>query len=776
MDFIPQGAFMVVKISNFERAKQQLRSHALVQNIPQTALYPVLDSASSVFDHVQPEGDSFLSFNKLEGKKTGFTFAMKIGSGFKTLDSLPGSTVKKTMFKNETITKATLAGNTTFSAVRDSVFILSNAETLLKNALGGTSEKLQFQKPLNLNDASLLTAVHTAPQLTLWEKTHPLGDKLALTVAVSQNNFKANGIVQFGDTLQTVLAQLRQQTPQPITIASVTPTDALGAVAISLSSAALFFGDGGAVENDSPPQLHVFENFVELGSIKLKKSHVVAAKSLSPGAALESLSPFVSVAEKYRGVQLYHFSETDLFAEKFSPFIKVGAVSHVFQLNSYFLFTENETVAKVLITSIKNNATLASTENYKQTLPKLSSASSYMHFAMGGAVPDMLQHGFFTNGTETAPIPALKDYPLAVQQFVMEPTFAHVAVVCLKTGKPGGRTIKKITERSIAVKNGILGEPLLYGTKGARPSVVFQDAGNVLHHISLGGKFIFEVPLKSPVLGSINEVALKGNSGKQLAFVTKNKLYVVNEKGQDVAPFPLTFNDEITQPLAVFDYDNNRNYRFLITQGKGVRMFNAAGKNVKGFTFKKAKTELVFAPQHIRIANKDYLLFAEKSGRLNILDRTGKGRVKVGETFMFSETPVMRERNSFVVITADKKKKTIGRSGKVSTINLDVSDSYYFTATAGNKATLDDNRLRINGKLVELPLGIYTQPVVKTVLGRTYVLVTETQEKKVYMYTTKGTLLSGFPVYGASRAVVAPKNERVFLLTTGQGEIVVYSF
>jgi hypothetical protein len=45
-------------------------------------------------------------------------------------------------------------------------------------------------------------------------------------------------------------------------------------------------------------------------------------------------------------------------------------------------------------------------------------------------------------------------------------------------------------------------------------------------------------------------------------------MYVVDENGKDVAPFPIKFRDDITQSLAIFDYDNNRKYRFIIKQGK----------------------------------------------------------------------------------------------------------------------------------------------------------------------------------------------------------------
>ena len=40
---------------------------------------------------------------------------------------------------------------------------------------------------------------------------------------------------------------------------------------------------------------------------------------------------------------------------------------------------------------------------------------------------------------------------------------------------------------------------------------------------------------------------------------------MLDRKGRDVGKFPLQFNDKITLPISVFDYDNNKNYRICIT-------------------------------------------------------------------------------------------------------------------------------------------------------------------------------------------------------------------
>ncbi len=280
-----------------------------------------------------------------------------------------------------------------------------------------------------------------------------------------------------------------------------------------------------------------------------------------------------------------------------------------------------------------------------------------------------------------------------------------------------------------------------------------QDVKNQLHFISSNGKTLWTKKLKNPIIGKIKEVDLLRNGKKQLAFVTKHHFYILDRTGRNVSPFPIKLNDDITQPLSVFDYDNNRKYRFIITQGKEVLMLNSKGKTVKGFKFKKTKSNIVFAPQPFRISSKDYIVIAAKNGKLNILSRVGKPRVSISKTFDYSSNPITVENKKIVVITKNNTKNSIGVDGKVSVKKLNVT-SYQFRVKGKTKVTLDDNLMRINGILVELPFGIYTAPEIFTVNRKTYISISETQENKVYIFSKTGKLLSGFPVFGTSNALL----------------------
>ena len=57
-------------------------------------------------------------------------------------------------------------------------------------------------------------------------------------------------------------------------------------------------------------------------------------------------------------------------------------------------------------------------------------------------------------------------------------------------------------------------------------------------------------------------------------------------------------------PLSVFDYDKNRNYRFVLAQDKRLLMYDNKGKRVRGFTRTQLKAPLMHPPKHFRIKRK----------------------------------------------------------------------------------------------------------------------------------------------------------------------------
>jgi hypothetical protein len=160
------------------------------------------------------------------------------------------------------------------------------------------------------------------------------------------------------------------------------------------------------------------------------------------------------------------------------------------------------------------------------------------------------------------------------------------------------------------------------------------------------------------------------------------------------------------------------------------------------------------------------------------LSRVGKPRISISKNFNFSEIPIAEEDNTFVVITKENTKERISEDGKITSQKLDVGSNYWFTINGKTKVTMDDNKLRINGKLAELPLGVYSRPNIVNVKLNSYITITETQEKKVYVFDKNGDILNGFPIYGTSAASFGDgngKNAKSLVVKGDADSIILYS-
>jgi hypothetical protein len=227
---------------------------------------------------------------------------------------------------------------------------------------------------------------------------------------------------------------------------------------------------------------------------------------------------------------------------------------------------------------------------------------------------------------------------------------------------------------------------------------------------------------------------------------------VLDRNGKLVDKFHENFNNGNLSPLAVFDYDSNRNYRFIVTQGKDIYMYDSAFKPVKGFQFNDAKSNIIDSPKHIRIGTKDYIIIAENNGKLHILNRQGNSRTKVNSTFNFdSSTNIEKQGNSLLFKDAKHVITQVNiATGKVTKSDILQGGSNHFNVNDNLIVKLEDEKLTIKNKTIELDLGNYTTPEIFYLNKKYYISTTEIDTRKVSVFNSNGILLEQFPVYGQS--------------------------
>ncbi len=781
MDFVPQNTSVVFKISDFENLQADIENNSLLSKFEKTSPYLFFSENKILLKNLHPTSQSLFCINTINDSLSAYTFISKQTKNLFLPDSLKNKTIETLKLDDQSFQRITIDKQIAYSAIIDSVFVVSSSQQILLDILKGKTERGDtFKKVFNLPSSNEFTALIRGNKVAINDSTKvAFTSWSALDVAITPESFTATGITLATDSIPQLLNVFENQIPQQNDVSALVPTDALGAVSFTFNDAEkfqknlrVFRGEKEAVQTTG-----IFGSVSEAGSIQFKNETAIFIKSIDAALTNDALARFVSAKSEFREIEISTFSEPELFQKTFSPFINSKKANYVFQVENFFVFTETEITAQQIISDFQINNTLKNTSYFKNTATDLSTASSLLIFKLQGDFSESISEFFNAKSGEAIKNISFEEFPLAALQFSFDRNFAHVTLSCKEAGGTSKSVSGTVSEKfNLKLDNAVLGTPQIFDNQNNGSNVVVQDVGNKLYFISESGKILWTKNLGAPILGTIESVNISGN--RHLAFATKDGFYLFDRNGKEAKGFPIKFKDNVTQPLSVFDYDNNFNYRFVIVQGKDVLMYDKTGKTVKGFGFNKAKSNIVQSPVHIRMGNKDYIVIAEESGKLNILSRVGKSRISVSKNFNFSEIPIAEEDNTFVVITKENTKERISQDGKISSQKLDVSSNYWFAINGNVKVTLDDNLLRINGKLTELPLGLYSKPQLFTINRNSYITITETQEKKVYVFDKNGDLLNGFPIYGTSAAGLGEgngKNAKNIVVKGDVDRVILYS-
>src|SRR5690606_14032510 len=150
-------------------------------------------------------------------------------------------------------------------------------------------------------------------------------------------------------------------------------------------------------------------------------------------------------------------------------------------------------------------------------------------------------------------------------QFIHSEGFAHVNAVFLEAGE-NSETKGAVQLMALDLENPLAGSPQFFEYwRTGEQYIVAQDEKNILYLFDKQGDLKWKKELDGRILGKIKEVDLFKNKRLQMAFATPGGFYVIDRLGKDVSPFPVEFKN-LTQPLSVFDYAGNRDYRFVIVQ------------------------------------------------------------------------------------------------------------------------------------------------------------------------------------------------------------------
>ena len=154
--------------------------------------------------------------------------------------------------------------------------------------------------------------------------------------------------------------------------------------------------------------------------------------------------------------------------------------------------------------------------------------------------------------------------------------------------------------------------------------VVLQDSLNNLSLISNEGKRLWSNRISGQIHSPVEQIDFYNNKKLQLFTTTDSSVYIIDRLGNNLENYPIKMPFAIAG-ARVIDYDNSKNYRFLLldTQGK-VYLTDKHGSLLDGWNPINIQGDHAFVPFHVRVRGKDCFIFLLKDGRLFVTNRRGE--------------------------------------------------------------------------------------------------------------------------------------------------------
>ena len=415
IDFVPKDNDLVFRISNFETLQSDLKNSGFISEFSKTNASNFFKSENTVFNYLKPKSESFLCIKNRNDSVTDYTFISRQDSTLFVTDSIKNRSIETLKFDDISLQRITIDNKTAYSTIKDSVFIASSSQQIIQDILKGKTEKsTDFKKAISIKENNELTAIVNNPQLFIADATAlPFASAIAMDISVLPNALTATGVALARDTIPQFLRIFEGQVPQQNDLEQLIPTKALSAVSYTYNDAATLsknlkkFQKDEAAENTSS----ILGSVNELGEIFLEEGNAVILKSIDADMTNEALARFISENNTFRETAVYDFNQPDFFHTNLTPLISSTEMKQAFQLDDFFVISENEATTEAIITAYKNNDVLGKSYYFEDASEQLSNASSMLLYTMGNRITKMMAPYFSAETASQIGDISLTNYP-----------------------------------------------------------------------------------------------------------------------------------------------------------------------------------------------------------------------------------------------------------------------------------------------------------------------------------------------------------------------------
>ncbi len=298
--------------------------------------------------------------------------------------------------------------------------------------------------------------------------------------------------------------------------------------------------------------------------------------------------------------------------------------------------------------------------------------------------------------------------------------------------------------------------------------IFIQDLKNNAYLINAAGRVLWKVPLRERITGTIYMIDYYKNGKYQLLFSGKNDLHILDRNGNYIERYPVKLRSPATNSLALFDYDNNLTYRIVIAgEDKLIYTYDKSGSVVKGWKPFRSAGFVTDEASFYRISGKDYVVAADESS-IYFLDRSGDVRLNLNDAVTKAKGSSLRlnpgSEPYLVCSSPDGTVQNIYFDGKVRKFSLrsfgfdhsfdffDVDGDGFGEYVFIDKGILylyDHDRKEMFTR--DFKSGELGGPIDFTFsISDRKIGVFDINKRLIYLINSKGEVMNGFPLRGAS--------------------------
>lgn len=767
--YVPTNTELILKINALAGIKDSISNNLFLASLEKLKPYRKALGKLSILDYVPTSTKGLLVFSDTDE-------VLYIGETVPLTpkDSISGeaSAIEQLTLSSGSISKHTINDTNFFATISGSKFLIGSNEAVISASLEQADS--DFENPvlkklytnsdetaaatvfvsLKNNDSLFSHLLKNDAELAPKEFAH----WVSFDVSASKQNLLLNGISTIDSTATDYLSLFKNTTPLPTITASFAPYDTDAFLSYSFDNFGAFLENQQAFLQNPAPNDSLFSAVEEIGLIYMGNRKAIVLNTYGSESMTDFLVGIRKQAIDYQGNIILELSKTDFLNTVFNPVITNFDANYCTILENAFLFADKQEVLETLISDFNSGNTFDKSTTY-DIIGEATASSATMLFIGNASYMDKLakkhlQKNLFPNNLKNL----FKGYSFAAQ-IVADGDFFLTNIALKKNQRTKKSSGTKAVFTTMLDSKIAMNPQIVTNHNTKKKEVVVQDEQNQLYLLSGEGEIIWKKQLSEKIQGTIHQVNLFKNGRLQFAFTTSSRLVVLDRNGKEVAALTKYFEGGNLNPLAVFDYAKNREYRLVVTQGNKVFMYDRKGKIVSGFKYTKANSPIVGAPKHLVIGNKDHIVFKLADGSLKILNRMGDVRVKVPEKFEFSENEVFIYKNQFTFSDKNGLLHQIDQNGKTNASTLQLNKEHGLVSTQKTLIYQNDNELSIKGKKVELDLGIYTRPKVFLIKNKIYISVTDIQNEKLYLFDSQAVPIKNFPVFGSGPADLASLKE-----------------